>query len=146
MDSAQTSPVLKTHKTGALRQRPPVQDGPHKHYARVFLYKRGHRSSMSGSLSTRQTIQKHYVRVYLSKTDPTRALCQGLQAQDRHHKGIMLGLSVQDRPHKGIMLGLSVQDRPHKSIIIIIVNGNFYSATNYPCMGSLAALYNDIKT
>ena len=30
--------------------------------------------------------------------------------------------------------------------IIIIINGNFYSATNYPCVGSLAALYNDIKT
>ena len=31
-------------------------------------------------------------------------------------------------------------------MIIIIINGNFYSATNYSCMGSLAALYNDIKT
>ena len=31
-------------------------------------------------------------------------------------------------------------------IIIMIINRNFYSVTNYPCMGSLAALYNDIKT
>ena len=30
--------------------------------------------------------------------------------------------------------------------IIIIINGNFYSATDYPCIGSLEALYNDIKT
>ena len=31
-------------------------------------------------------------------------------------------------------------------VIIIIINGNFYSATNYPFMGSLAVLYNNIKT
>ena len=31
-------------------------------------------------------------------------------------------------------------------MIIIIINGNFYSGTNYPCKGSLAALYNDINT
>ena len=30
--------------------------------------------------------------------------------------------------------------------IIIIINGHFYSAANYPCMGSHAALYNDINT
>ena len=31
-------------------------------------------------------------------------------------------------------------------IIMIIANGNFYSTANYPCKGSLAALYNDTKT
>ena len=31
-------------------------------------------------------------------------------------------------------------------IIIIIINGHFYSAANYPCMGSLAALYSGINT
>ena len=30
--------------------------------------------------------------------------------------------------------------------IIIIINEHFYSATNYPCMGNLAALDNDMKT
>ena len=35
----------------------------------------------------------------------------------------------------------------HATIMItIIINGHFYRATNYTCMGSLAALYNDIKT
>ena len=28
----------------------------------------------------------------------------------------------------------------------IIINGHFYSAANYPCMGSLSALYNGINT
>ena len=31
-------------------------------------------------------------------------------------------------------------------IIIIIINGHFSSAANYPCMGSLAAVYNGINT
>ena len=31
-------------------------------------------------------------------------------------------------------------------IVIIKIHGNFYSATNYPWIGSLPALYKDIKT
>ena len=30
--------------------------------------------------------------------------------------------------------------------LVIIINGHIYSAANYPCMGSLAALYNGINT